>query len=93
MPDFIKHDYPGHGTIYNGDCIDLLATLPEKSIDLLLTDPPYGKGGDKQIEGRFGNKGSPFEKYRPVARTGGTWAEKYEKKNCSVGHGSNARGF
>lgn len=35
------HDFPGHGTIYNGDCMDLLTTLPDKSINLVLTDPPY----------------------------------------------------
>ena len=60
--------------------MDILRSLPDKCIDLVLTDPPYGKGGDKQTEGRFGNKGSRFEKYRPVTRTGGTLAEKYEKK-------------
>ncbi len=66
--------------IHLGDCMNFLRSLPDKCIDLVLTDPPYGKGGDKQTDGRFGNKGSRFEKYRPVARTGGTWAEKYEKK-------------
>lgn len=28
--------------IYLGDCLDILPTLPDKSIDLILTDPPYG---------------------------------------------------
>ena len=60
--------------------MDILRTLPDKCIDLVLTDPPYGKGGDKQTEGRFSNKGSRFEKYRPVARTGGTWAANYGNK-------------
>lgn len=31
-------------TIYNQDCMDGLKLLPDKSIDLILTDPPYGKG-------------------------------------------------
>ena len=31
-----------HGTIYCGDCLDILPTLADKSIDLVLTDPPYG---------------------------------------------------
>lgn len=66
--------------IHLGDCMDILRSLPDKCIDLVLTDPPYGKGGDKQTDGRFGNKGSRFEKYRQVSRTGGTWAEKDEKK-------------
>ena len=62
------------------DCMDILRKLPDKCIDLVLTDPPYGKGGDKQTDGRFGNKGGRFEKYRPVCRTGGTWSAKYENK-------------
>ncbi len=28
-------------TIYHGDCRDILPELPDKSIDLVLTDPPY----------------------------------------------------
>lgn len=29
-------------TIYHGDCREVLPTLPRDSVDLLLTDPPYG---------------------------------------------------
>src|SRR3990167_7543389 len=29
-------------TIIQGDCLEVLKTLPEKSIDLIITDPPYG---------------------------------------------------
>jgi len=28
--------------LYNDDCLKVLPTLPDKSIDLILTDPPYG---------------------------------------------------
>ena len=31
-------------TIINDDCINILKQLPDKSIDLILTDPPYGIG-------------------------------------------------
>lgn len=27
--------------IYNGDCLELMKQIPEESIDLILTDPPY----------------------------------------------------
>jgi modification methylase len=27
--------------IIQGDCIEVLATLPEKSVDLIFADPPY----------------------------------------------------
>ncbi|MEL6972019.1 MAG: hypothetical protein AAFO02_17765, partial [Bacteroidota bacterium] len=30
--------------IYKGDCIEGLSTIPDNSIDLCLTDPPYGIG-------------------------------------------------
>jgi len=30
--------------IYLGDCLDLIKEIPDKSIDLVLTDPPYGIG-------------------------------------------------
>ena len=29
-------------TIYHGDCREILPQLPDKSVDLVLTDPPYG---------------------------------------------------
>jgi DNA modification methylase len=30
--------------IIQGDCIDVMKTFPDKSFDLVLTDPPYGIG-------------------------------------------------
>ena len=28
-----------------GDCFEIMKQLPDKCIDLVLTDPPYGSGG------------------------------------------------
>jgi len=28
--------------LYNDDCLKVLPTIPDKSVDLILTDPPYG---------------------------------------------------
>ena len=51
--------------IINADCLDILKQLPDKSIDLVLTDPPYGIGeaagknksrGNKAIAKDYGNK-------------------------------------
>ena len=28
--------------ITNADCLDIMRALPDKCIDLVLTDPPYG---------------------------------------------------
>jgi site-specific DNA-methyltransferase (adenine-specific) len=38
-------------TIKQGDCLEVLATLPENSIDACVTDPPYGLGTVKDIAG------------------------------------------
>lgn len=38
-----------------GDCLDILPCLPDKSIDAIITDPPYGMGKD------FGNKSDKEE--------------------------------
>ena len=51
--------------IINADCMDILKELPDKCIDLVLTDPPYGIGesagknksrGNKAIAKDYGNK-------------------------------------
>lgn len=28
--------------LYNGDCLEVMKTIPDKSIDAIITDPPYG---------------------------------------------------
>ena len=28
--------------IYNGDCLDVMKNIPDKSVDLVLCDLPYG---------------------------------------------------
>jgi site-specific DNA-methyltransferase (adenine-specific) len=29
-------------TLYHGDCLEFMKTLDDKSIDAVVTDPPYG---------------------------------------------------
>lgn len=29
--------------LYNGDCLEVMKSIPNKSIDLILCDLPYGK--------------------------------------------------
>ena len=31
--------------VIQGDCLEVLKSIPDKSIDLVLTDPPYGVTG------------------------------------------------
>jgi len=39
-------------TLYQGDCLDLLTTLPDRSADLIVTSPPYniGKEYEKRLD-------------------------------------------
>ena len=37
--------------LYNGDCLEYLKTLKDNEIDVLITDPPYGKKADKGTNG------------------------------------------
>lgn len=39
--------------IYLWDCLDIMKQIPDKSIDLVLTDPPYWIG----IKWKVGGKG------------------------------------
>jgi site-specific DNA-methyltransferase (adenine-specific) len=32
------------GKVINGDCIEVMASMPEGSVDLIVTSPPYGVG-------------------------------------------------
>lgn len=36
----MENDY----TIYQGSCIDAMSSMPSRSVDLILTDPPYNLG-------------------------------------------------
>ena len=31
-----------HVALYHGDCLDVLASMPDNSVDSIVTDPPYG---------------------------------------------------
>ena len=37
--------------VINGDCLDVMRSLPENSIEACVTDPPYGLGQVKDIAG------------------------------------------
>ena len=47
-------------TIHNTDCLELMKSLPDKCIDLIVTDPPYGIGFVSSF--RNGNSKLKFDK-------------------------------
>jgi site-specific DNA-methyltransferase (adenine-specific) len=57
--------------IYNMDCLAFMKTLPDKCIDLVLTDPPYGIG-----ELWVGGKGHGWGKAREQGEVRNEWDSK-----------------
>lgn len=41
LADYPSYTYDG-GVLYQGDCLEIMPLLADKSVDLVLTDPPYG---------------------------------------------------
>lgn len=58
------------GKIIHADCLDVMRELPDKCVDLVLTDPPYGIFK--------GKKGSSFR--RQKTGVGGGYATKYKNQ-------------
>jgi site-specific DNA-methyltransferase (adenine-specific) len=52
------------GKIINGDCIQVMKTLPESSIDLVVTSCPYGVGINYDVH----NDDVEFEEYKIFSR-------------------------
>lgn len=73
-------------TIYNGDALDVLRELPDKSVHMCCTSPPFYGLRDYQVEGQIGLEETPdewvarlvevFREVRRVLRDDGTlWVE------------------
>jgi site-specific DNA-methyltransferase (adenine-specific) len=52
------------GKIINGNCIEVMGKLPENSIDLIVTSPPYGVGISYDIH----NDDIEFEEYKVFSK-------------------------
>lgn len=58
-------DTPAESTLYNADCLEGMKELPDSSIDLLCTDPPYYCGATSNgIKASFGD----FQMLKPFWR-------------------------
>lgn len=57
------------GKVHNCDCIEFMKQLPDKCVDLVLTDPPYGINANKNpVRGKHGAgivEGGEWDKQRP----------------------------
>lgn len=68
-PELKKHEYfrTDNGILYCGDCLDIMPMFPDESIDLLLTDPPYGiafKSARQTYQEKIANDG--FEEWKEI---------------------------
>ena len=45
-------------TLYNDDCLNIFKNIPDNSVDLICTDPPY----KVMSRGNSGNSGGMFQK-------------------------------
>ena len=43
FPYFVRK----HGTLYNGDCLEVMTSIPDSSVDMVLCDLPYGTTANK----------------------------------------------
>lgn len=56
----------GKSTLYLGDCMEYMATLPDKAFDLAIVDPPYGIDINSSGRlGHYGGKGKDWDSYLP----------------------------
>jgi len=46
LPEPAFQDAKHHITIYQGDCLEILAAIPENCVDLIFADPPYFLSND-----------------------------------------------
>ena len=68
---YLAGDYGDH-CIIHGDCRDVLPKIPDKAIDLVLTDPPYGIGKAEWDNDKPGTIGDILAGWRRTLTDSGT---------------------
>jgi len=87
-------------TLHNGDSLDVLSSLPDESVNCVVTSPPYWGLRDYGVEGQLGLEKTPeeyvskmvkiFEEVRRVLRKDGTaWVN---MGDCYSGSGKGMNG-
>ena len=72
--------------VFNCDCMEYMATLPDKFFDLIITSPPYNMGNSKNLGGQpnsscgFAGETTSREKVESV------WSARRKKQHlCNSG--------
>lgn len=71
--------------LHHGDCLDVLATLPDASVDAVVTDPPYGLS----FMGKKWDKPTPRSDHGGKSMLGHVSANWHEKGTHSRGYADN----
>ena len=50
-------------TIYNEDCLDTIAKMPNNFVDYTLTSPPYNVGNNNMVEKKYNNFNDKLDNY------------------------------
>ena len=72
MKPYYQDDYV---TIYHGDCREILPQLPDKSVDLVLSDPPYVGLESKTVIMPIGGVG---KHYKVTKTVGDIWGADFD---------------
>ena len=68
-------------TLHLGDCLDIMRNIPDKSIDAVITDPPYSSGTRQAVNRTAGNIPKRGEKW---SRAGIIWDTSFSSFGLSV---------
>jgi DNA modification methylase len=56
-------------SLMQGDCLELMATIPDGSVDMVLTDPPYGMG----FQSNWSKSGPRYDKIKQDDKVDSRW--------------------
>ncbi len=91
-----------HGRLFQGDCMNLLASLDDDSVDLIFADPPFNLGKDYGRGVRDDLKEHEYLEWcaqwikeccRVIAPGGAIWLYNLPKWNIEIGHKLNENGM
>lgn len=75
--------------IINADCLDILRQLPDKCIDLVLTDPPYGIGVDKMTMFDGAKKQKRHKEYADISPSADVFKQIFRVSKNQIIFGGN----
>ena len=76
-------------TVIEGDCLDVMKSMPDKCVDLVLTDPPYGIERFKTGGSHINKYGSEKQEWNNVKPSDKIFAEIFRISNYQVIFGMN----